>query len=304
MRMLLLTTFLLIATVIPDVAHAQKKGQAKLTDVKVKSEKHLYAKPAEGELYLHVFYPTDWKASDKRPVILFFFGGGWKNGAYTQFVPQAEYFASRGLVAACADYRIAGKHKTTPDRCVEDAKAAVRWVRRNAEKLGVDPGKVIASGGSAGGQLAAATVLCPGFEGGGDTKTSCKPDALVLFNPALNLVGFAKIRDQEDKDITKAFSPTGFLHKEAPPTVIFFGTSDKMLAQGKEYLAKARDLGVKCELHTAADQPHGFFNRPPWLQATTRKADEFLTGLGYLKGEPTVKAPDKAALEQAESVSR
>jgi acetyl esterase len=305
MRMLALSYLLALATTFPAVAQNPKKaGQVKLTDAKVKSEKHVYSRPAEGELYLHVFYPTDWKASDKRPVIVFFFGGGWKNGAYTQFVPQAEYFASRGLVTACADYRIASKHKTTPDRCVSDAKAAVRWVRSKAEKLGIDPGKVIGAGGSAGGHLAAAAALLPGFDAASDAKVSCKPDALVLFNPALNLVGFAKVRDVEEKDITRDFSPTLFLHKDAPPTLLLFGTSDRMMPQAKEYLTKARDLGVKCELHLAADQPHGFFNRPPWLHATTRKADEFLVALGYLKGEPTIAVPDKAGLERAQPASR
>jgi acetyl esterase/lipase len=276
-----------------------KKERPKLTDVKIETEKFLYRKAPEGELYLHVFLPPGWKASDKRPVIVFFFGGGWKNGAYTQFVPQAEYFASRGIVAACADYRIANKHKTTPDRAVEDARAAIRWVRNNAAKLGIDPGKVIGSGGSAGGHLAAAAALLDGFDAAGDdTKASCKPNALVLFNPALNLVGFATIRDGKDNDITKAFSPTLGLKKGAPPTLLLFGTSDRMLTQGEEYLKKAAELGVKAELYTAAEQPHGFFNRPPWLQATTARADEFLTGLGYLSGKPAVKVPAGATLKQ------
>lgn len=296
MRTCLLAALLLTLTALPGDAEPQnKKGTFKLTDVEIKHDKHLYRKSPQGDLFLHVFYPPGWKASDKRPVIVFFFGGGWKNGAYTQFVPQAEYFASRGIVAASADYRIASKHETTPDRCIEDAKACLRWVRANAGKLGIDTEKVIASGGSAGGHLAAATAMVSGFDApGDDVKWSCRPDALVLFNPALNLVGFATIRDSAGQDITKAFSPTVHLRKEAPPAVIFFGTGDRMLAMGKEYVKKAGETGAKAELFTAAEQPHGFFNRPPWLQVTTAKADEFLTKLGYLEGKPTVKLPEKA----------
>src|SRR5262245_37103470 len=74
----------------------------KLTDVKVLTADHVYKKTPEGELTLHCFMPTDWKATDRRPVIVFFFGGGWRNGSFTQFQPQAEYFASRGLVAISA----------------------------------------------------------------------------------------------------------------------------------------------------------------------------------------------------------
>src|ERR1044072_3557971 len=94
---------------------AQPNERPKLTDAKVLTVDHVYKKTEEGELTLHCFMPADWKATDKRPVIVFFFGGGWKNGAYTQFVPQSEYFASRGIVALSADYRIESKHQTTPD---------------------------------------------------------------------------------------------------------------------------------------------------------------------------------------------
>src|SRR5262245_65785059 len=81
----------------------QPKERPKLTDAKVLTADHVYAKRAEGELTLHCFLPDDWKASDKRPVIVFFFGGAWRNGSYLQFVPQAEYFTTRGLVAISAD---------------------------------------------------------------------------------------------------------------------------------------------------------------------------------------------------------
>jgi acetyl esterase/lipase len=276
-----------------------KKDRPRLTNIEIQKEKYRYRKTAEGDLYLHVFYPPGWKTSDRRPLIVFFFGGGWKGGSYTQFVPQAEYFASRGIVAACAEYRIANKHKTTPDRAVEDARAAFRWVRSNSARLGIDSRKVIGAGGSAGGHLAAAAALLDGFDApGDDTKVSCKPDALVLFNPALNLVDFATIRDKDGKDITRAFSPTPHLKKGAPPTLLLFGTNDRMLDQGKEYLKKAKALGVRTELHTAPDEPHGFFNRSPWLEATTHKADEFLAELGYLTGKPTVKKASMAKLQE------
>jgi acetyl esterase/lipase len=276
-----------------------KKGpQPKLTAVAIKSEQQVYRKTPQGELLMHVYYSSDWKASDKRPAIVFFFGGGWKNGAYTQFEPQSEFFASRGLVCACAEYRIESKHKTTPDACVEDAKAAVRWMRLHASKLGIDADKVIASGGSAGGHLAAATALCEGFDAKDvDSSISCKPSALVLFNPALNLTdGKRTIIDAAGKDITREFSPTLFVKKGTPPTILFFGTADALLAHGDEFLQKSIGLGNRCELYTAADMGHGFFNRSPWCEATAHKADEFLASLGYLKGPATIQVPGEAKL--------
>lgn len=293
-----LNIFLLVLAIGVMNAHCgsaqekKKKGlPPKLTSAAIKTDEQLYRKTPQGELLMHLYYPPDWQASDKRPVIVFFFGGGWKNGSHVQFMPQSQYFASRGLVCACADYRIESKHKTTPDACVEDAKSAVRWLRANASKLGVDPDKLIASGGSAGGHLAAATALCDGFDAkDDDTKISCKPNALVLFNPALNM-SMAQVKDAQGNDIAKAFSPTLFLKKGTPPAILFFGTADKLIAHGEEFLQKSKDLGNRCELHTAAEMPHGFFNRSPWCEITARKADEFLASLGYLKGSPALELP-------------
>jgi acetyl esterase/lipase len=276
----------------------KKPAPPKLTDAAVKTSVEVYRKTPQGELQMHFFFPPDWKATDRRPAMVFFFGGGWKNGSYKQFIPQAEYFASRGLVTASADYRIASLHKTTPEQCVMDAKSAVRWLRANASKLGIDPEKIVASGGSAGGHLAAATALVPGFnDPSDDVKFSCVPNALVLFNPALNLTKVDRpIADAKGKDIAAAISPTKFLETGTPPTILFFGTADAMVSQAREFKAHSTKLGNRAELYTAADMPHGFFNRSPWTEATARQADLFLQSLGYLKGEPSVKTPAEAKL--------
>ena len=55
---------------------------------------------------------------------------------------------------------------------------------------------------------------------------------------------------------------------------------------------------------TAPGQPHGFFNRSPWMEATTRKADEFLVGLGFLSGKPTVKMASMAKLNDDDKVEK
>ena len=96
--------------------------------------------------------------------MVFFFGGGWNGGSYTQFSRHADYLASRGMVAFAADYRTKSKHMTEPKACVSDGKSAVRWIRGNAAKLGVDPEKIIAGGGSAGGHVAATTATIQAFD--------------------------------------------------------------------------------------------------------------------------------------------
>lgn len=272
------------------------KGTIKLVDAKVIAADHVYKKTAEGELTLHGFFPADWKATDKRPVIVFFFGGGWKNGSFTQFVPQAEYFASRGMVALSADYRIESKHKTTPDKCVEDAKSAIRWVRANAAKLGIDPDRIVASGGSAGGHIAACAALVDGFDAADDPKgVSSVPAALLLYNPALNLT--RPVKNAAGEDVSARISPTRLLKKGSPPTWLVYGDNDSAMAQGSEFVAKAKELGVAVEMWTAAKQPHGFFNRSPWIEATSHAADVWLEKQGFLKGTGTLKPSTDATLK-------
>jgi acetyl esterase len=256
-------------------------------------KKFTYKKTKQAELAMHVHFPADWKKEDKRPAIVFFFGGGWTNGRVEQFEPQAKYLASRGMVAARADYRVKSRHDVTPAACVEDAKSAVRWLRQNAALLGVDPERIVASGGSAGGHIAACTA-CPGLDAAGeDLKVASRPNAMVLFNPVLRFDGQASLMERIGKDekLGKALSPTLHLAKDTPPALLLYGTKDGLLKQGEEYLAKSKDMGHKAEMLKAEDVGHGFFNSSPWREKTLLRVDEFLGALGYLTGKPTIKVP-------------
>ncbi len=244
-------------------------------------------------LEMVVHYPPGWKDTDERPAVVFFFGGGWENGNIRQFETQANHLASRGMVAARADYRVKSRQGVAPDKCVEDAKSAVRWLRANAAKLGIDPDRIVAAGGSAGGHIAACTALTEGLEAEGEDRSiSSRPNALVLFNPVLRFDGVPKLmgRIGNDEALGKSLSPTLHVTKDTPPTLVLFGTADRLKPQGDEFVRRAGEAGSRAEVFTAEGQPHGFFNRPPWLHRTTARMDEFLTSLGYLKSEGDVKA--------------
>jgi acetyl esterase/lipase len=252
-----------------------------------------YKKTKSGDLAIQVHFPPDWKKDDKRPAIVFFFGGGWTSGTVKQFEPQARYFASRGMVTARADYRVKSRHNVGPDACVEDAKSAVRWLRQNAARLGIHPDQIVASGGSAGGHIAACTA-CPGLDADGEDRgISSKPNAMLLFNPVLRFDGEARLmaRINNDEKLGKAISPTLHLTKETPPALLFYGDKDGLLKQGEEYLAKSKQVGHQADVFLAKGVGHGFFNRSPWTEKTLLRADEFLRSLGFLKGKPTVAVP-------------
>jgi hypothetical protein len=200
------------------------------------------------------------------------------------------------MVAARADYRVKSRDGVTPDKCVEDARSAVRWMRNNARRLGIDPEKLIASGGSAGGHLAACTMIADGVEADGDDLAiSTIPQAMVLFNPVLSFENERMItRLGDEKHLARKISPTAHLTKDSPPALILFGTSDRLKVLGDEYWKKAEKIGVRADKFLAEGQPHGFFNRSPWRERTLIAADKFLASLGFLKGEPTITVPKVA----------
>ena len=264
-----------------------------------------YKEASQTELKLWVFQSEKQTKGVKKPAIVFFFGGGWKGGTPAQFEKQCQYLASRGMVAITADYRVSSRHQTKATACVEDGKSAVRWIRQNAPKLGIDRNKVAAGGGSAGGHVAAAIATIDGFVSQGeDLGISSVPNALVLFNPAVALDNIGKefILPEEKKATLpdrvgtnpKKLSPYHHIDKNLPPTIIFHGTQDSAVpfVTVRLFQEKADGLGLSCKLVSFPGKPHGFFNwgrfeNKPFIQSML-KTDLFLTKLGWLKGKPTI----------------
>jgi acetyl esterase/lipase len=260
---------------------------------------YVYKETRQGPLSVHVHYPFDLQPGDRRPAILLFFGGAWKGGTVAQFARQATYLASRGMVAARADYRVQSRHGVTAERCVEDAKSALRWLRARAAQLGVDPARVVGSGGSAGGHLAAAAALVEDYDAeGDDLSVSPRPDALLLFNPVLRVVPRHIGDTVPDEETGRRLSPLLHLRADAPPTLLLFGGADEWLGPARAYVARAASLGCHVELDVAMGAGHGFFNEPPWFERTLQRADQFLASLGYLVGAPTTTLQPEEAQAQ------
>lgn len=238
------------------------------------------------DLKLYVFEPER-QSDEPLPAVVFFFGGAWTTGRITQFVPQSEYLVSRGMVAIVADYRVALRHGTTWFDSVRDAKSTIRWVREHADLLGIDLNRIVAAGGSAGGHLAAAAALVAGYDDE-DSSVSARPDALVLFNPALDLTVFPVPAHWSQG--AEAISPQHLVREGAPPTLIMHGTADATVpfAQAVLFCEAMTELGNTCELEAYPGRSHGFFNfrrnNMDDFTDTLRRMDEFLVSLGYLEG--------------------
>ncbi|SIS48222.1 Acetyl esterase/lipase [Zobellia uliginosa] len=245
-------------------------------------------------LKMHLLYPQKIKAKKEYPAIVFFFGGGWNGGTITQFEDQAKYFASRGMIGVLVDYRVKSRHGTTPFEAVSDAKSAMRFVRANAHKFQIDPNKIVASGGSAGGHLAAGTATLDGLdEAADDLSISAKPNALVLYNPVIDN-GPEGFEYKRMGGRHMEISPIHNIKAGTPPTIIFLGTKDALIpvATIEKYKAKMEAVGSRCDIFLYKDQTHGFFNKPrsngEFYVKTTREADIFLKSIGYLKGKPKI----------------
>lgn len=256
----------------------------------VSQEKVVYKQIDSTVLNMYVYSPKHIDATKKHPAIVFFFGGGWNEGSIKQFEPHAQYFAKRGLVCFLVDYRVKNRHLTTPFESLKDAKSAMRFVRENSEKFHIDISKIIASGGSAGGQLAAATALIEDYNEDSDNLSiSCKPNALVLFNPAIDN-GPAGVGYDRIGEAYKEFSPLHNIKKGAPPTIIFLGTKDNLIPveAATYYEMVMKKVGSSCELLLYEGKEHGFFNYKKFenYKKTIFETDTFLQSLGYLTKEP------------------
>jgi len=244
----------------------------------------IYKKVDSVQLKMVIYHPESLTASDNFPALIFFFGGGWETGNKLQFQYYALNYAKKGLVTVLADYRISSVHGTTPIESLKDAKSAVRYLKQHAKELQIDTMRLIASGGSAGGQLAAACFTNETFDEATDPLMfSAKPKALVLFNPAVDNSesgnGYEKLGDKWEE-----FSPLHNIKEGFPPTIFLLGTKDNLVtvATGMLFKQKIEAVGGRCDLKLYKGAKHGFFNLIEYRNQVVLAVDTFLQSIGCL----------------------
>lgn len=180
-----------------------------------------YKSTSARPLHLHVFHPQ----GAPSPVLVLFHGGGLRDIRLEQFVPQAERLNAAGYSVAVAEFRVSSDGASRADSA-SDATDAIAWLRTNGSDLGVDSSFVAAGGASAGGWLAVESA-----------HVDDPPDALVLFNPAVNASNV----------------PTA-----AVPMIIFHAATDTVVPidRVEDFCTIAAD----CELDVWPVGDHGFFN--------------------------------------------
>jgi acetyl esterase/lipase len=272
-----------------------------------------YADPNGKTMKLTRWSPRD-KEAGPRPGILLIHGGAWAMGSRKKMRPYGEAFAEAGYVAVSVDYRKLPKYAFP--HCLHDVKAAVRWMRLNAEDLGLDPNRIAVMGQSAGGHLAAllaTTAQEENFKGDANSgPSSAVQSAIVMYGPTdLRPLG-AYIKKNEGRLVGRRFrrffsdfftreqqgvvdpygaaSPVLYVDEQTSPIFLIHGADDKLVttAHSRAMLQAMAQAGVPGKLIELEGEKHAFDHGQPDLRRSL--VEQMIAFLNE-----HMKAPENAA---------
>ncbi len=223
------------------------------------------------DLYLPATVPKDQRA----PAVVIIHGGGWNSGdkRAAREINIGTNLALHGYVGMSINYALSTGGKVTWPQYLHDCKTAVRWLRKHAARLHVDPEHIGVIGGSAGGNIAAMlAVTGPGENldpAGPYGEFSCRVQCAVdLYGPA-ELLEYHDVKmlgqtRAEAPELYRAASPTTYADKTDPPILILHGTADTTvdLKQSELFAAALKQAGVQHELVIVEGAPHTFHLQP------------------------------------------
>jgi acetyl esterase/lipase len=264
-----LATALALATATPAIAQKDPP----VPDA-VSYEKNIeYTNPDNQHLQLNLARPN---TDGVHPCVLCIHGGGFRAGSRDGYNAQIIRLAEKGYVAVTISYRLAPKYPFPA--AVHDTKAAVRWLRANAKKYGIDPDRIGVTGGSAGGTLAqmlGVTVGVKEFEGtGGNSEQSSAVKCVVNYYGANDFTkSYGKSVDaaqvlplylggglEKARPAHIRSSPLYWVTPDAVPTLCIHGTEDKYVhvEQAEMLVAKMKATGIEVQLIKLEGAGHGF----------------------------------------------
>ena len=300
MKAILHVSALVTAIVLTLGSHELRAEEAEITPLTLPgSEAHVFRKVGNIELRLHVVKPKGWAADRARPCLVSFFGGGWVSGTPERGISWAKWAASQGMVGIAPDYRTRNRHHAEPEDCVSDGRAAVAWIVAHAAELGVDPTKIIALGGSAGGHVAAWTAIPSPGPGKDDPAPKVLPAALVLLNPVTDTKdgGYGGLKRFKNEARARACSVTDQMPARMPPSIAFHAKADETVPYANSVAFRDKMIagGNRCELVTFEGLGHSYYSSKfgdagkAAYQRTTDELQKFLSSLGFIGKTPASK---------------
>jgi len=271
----------------------------------------VYARYGERFLKLDLYLPP---SQTDRPIpgIVVIRGGGWRFGDKEGFAFIAAYLAKAGLAAASIEYR--PSTEATFPAAVYDAKAAVRWMRANAKRYGINAGAIGVIGGSAGAHLAAllgTSSHASELEGNGGYKgVSSRVQAVVAMAPPTDFVSaseggrFPASTDSvieaflgkplnEALDLWKVASPITYVQHDSAPILLLHSQADNVVPYQQSVFLRNRykKVGAQAELHSISDAPHGFWNYTRWFSDSMDRTVAFFTRMLARRQQPRKASP-------------
>ena len=270
---------------------ASKSATFTLPDT-VRAELNItYGRTPEQELKMDVYRPKT--GGDALPACVLVHGGGWIKGDKEKFTPLAVGLAQRGYVVANIEYRLGPVAKYPA--AVQDCNLAVRFIRAEAKRFGLDPQRIGAWGGSAGGHLVGLIAAAPGerkFLAGEHAGVSAKVQATVVMAGPMDLTQERMVenyRKQKEKsmgfqwvgklydeapELYREASPSTYLSKDTGPVLFLTGSLDNPDRDAPP-MKQLQALGVPTQQVILADGKHGCWMQAPWQQQCIDAVDTF-----------------------------
>jgi acetyl esterase/lipase len=250
-----------------------KKPPVFPTDVRV--ERDVTYLSAGREEKADLYFPTNAPTDVKLPAIVWIHGGGWNNGERDgrREIAVCSSLARNGYITMSVDYKLAyGKYEVWPTN-LWDCKTAVRWLRVNADRLGIDRKRIGVAGGSAGGHLAAMVALTTPADGLDPAEphgnVSCAVSCCVDMYGIADVGTFHEAKMlgktfEEAPELYRIASPITYVRSNSPPFLILCGTADKVVNpdQSKLLAKTMKDAGAQEQLVVIPGAPHSFDLEP------------------------------------------
>ena len=250
-------------------AGAQNNNAPNTSDLRVDSN-IVFGKGGDIDLLLDVYHPPA-GVTPKRMAIIHWFGGGFTSGSKNAgyIVNDVRALGRLGYTNISANYRLQAQG-LWPSQ-IHDAKAAIRWTRANAAKIGIDADKIAVAGYSAGGLLsllAAGTNGKAEFEGpGGNAGVSSDVQASIGVYPLADVQIAARLfpttlPEAERTEVMRAASPLTYIAKTFAPTIFIHGTADTTvpMTSSIDFFTKLNAAGVPTALTLIQGANHAFDN--------------------------------------------
>jgi len=256
-----------------------------------------YVRYGNRVLQLDLYLPKN-KSRKKTPAVIFIHGGGWRAGYRTNFTAFAIAMAERGYAAATISYRLSPEAQYPA--AIYDAHAAIRWLRKNANRYQINHNQIAIAGGSAGGQIASLAGVTSDLEKFDPalkkSRVFNKVQAIINIDGLSNFTSPAALfyeddpkknpsaagawfggRYHEKTELWQEASPIFYVNQSTPPILFLISNQQRFSLGYQDMIEKMKPFNIPYQVTQIPDTPHSFWLFDPWLQPSVDAVEKFLS---------------------------